>query len=177
MEQKCSQWKLLFSTASSDLFWSYMAFLCFLWQNIDLNGLESSFLAAIDPNSFGLVLINETYNSTYRNMNCYVHATFYLFPGALQKKIKVALQVQKVPLKLLKLTCPQVPLKFSPLVALEPRRRRFHNAVQVALPLSAAKSKDSTRIRLLCSLAACSTPKAVFEDVTDITPITISKGI
>ena len=27
-----------------------------LWQNIDLIGLVSSFLAAIDPNSFGLVL-------------------------------------------------------------------------------------------------------------------------
>merc|ERR1712156_1228131 len=42
--------------------------------------------------------------------------------------------------------------------------------------LSAATSKESTRVRLLCSLAASSTPKAVFEDVTDITPITISKG-
>ena len=49
--------------------------------------------------------------------------------------------------------------------------------VQVALPLSAATSKESTRVRLLCSLAASSTPKAVFEDVTDITPITISKGM
>ena len=29
----------------------------------------------------------------------------------------------------------------------------------------------------MCSLAASSTPKAVFEDVTDITPITISKGM
>ena len=45
-----------------------------------------------------------------------------------------------------------------------------------ALPLSAATSKDPKRVRLLCSLAASSTPKAVFEDVTDITPITISKG-
>lgn len=81
-------------------------------------------------------------------------------------------------MKLLKLTCPNAPLKFSPLVALEPRRRRFHHAVQVALPLSAAaSSKDTSRIRLLCSLAASSTPKAVFEDVTDITPINISKGV
>ena len=107
----------------------------------------------------------------------YHYQFFYIFiAGALQKKIKVALQVQKVPLKLLKLTCPTAALKFSPLVAIEPRRRRFHNAVQVALPLSAATSKESTRVRLLCSLAANSTPKAVFEDVTDITPITISKG-
>jgi len=104
------------------------------------------------------------------------HVQAYFPQGALQKKIKVALQVQKVPLKLLKLTCPTAALKFSPLVAIEPRRRRFHNAVQVALPLSAATSKDPKRVRLLCSLAASSTPKAVFEDVTDITPITISKG-
>lgn len=104
------------------------------------------------------------------------HVQAYFPKGALQKKIKVALQVQKVPMKLLKLTCPEASLKFSPLVAIEPRRRRFHNAVQVALPLSAATSKDSSRVRLLCSLAASSTPKAVFEDVTDITPITISKG-
>ena len=34
-------------------------------------------------------------------------------------------------MKLLKLTCPEASLKFSPLVAIEPRRRRFHNAVQV----------------------------------------------
>ena len=101
--------------------------------------------------------------------------------GALQKKIKVALQVQKVPRNIFQLTCPNVHLKFSPLAAIEPRRRRFHNAVQVALPLSAAAAApaatDSSRIRLLCSLAANSTPKAVFEDVTDVTNITISKGL
>ena len=45
-----------------DLFWHYMVlnglfadFYGLLWQNIDLIGLESSFLAVIDPNSFGLV--------------------------------------------------------------------------------------------------------------------------
>lgn len=65
-------------------------------------------------------------------------------------------------------------LKFSPLVAVEPRRRRFHVAVQVAVPLSS--SKDPSRVRLLCSLAAASTPKALWEDVTEITPIVISKG-
>ena len=29
-----------------------------LWQNINLIGLELSFLAVIDPNSFGLVLLS-----------------------------------------------------------------------------------------------------------------------
>ena len=74
--EKCSQWKLLSSTASSDLLWSCMdlnglatcmilygiswyctVLLWFLWQNIDVSGLESSFLEVIDPNSFGLVQI------------------------------------------------------------------------------------------------------------------------
>ncbi len=117
------------------------------------------------------------------------------FPvGALQKKIKVALQVQTVPARVLGLTCPNMGLRFSPLVAIEPRRRRFHVAVQVAVPLSGTKminvieitgvqyniyfagSKDASRVRLLCSLAANSTPKAIWEDVTRVTPIVISKG-
>ena len=33
----------------------FIAFYGLLWQNIDLIGLLSSFLAVIDPNSFGLV--------------------------------------------------------------------------------------------------------------------------
>ena len=44
------------------LLWSYMAFFGYIivfyglsWQNIDLIGLVSSFLAVIDPNSFVLV--------------------------------------------------------------------------------------------------------------------------
>ena len=86
----------------------------------------------------------------------------------------MALQVQTIPSQILKLTCPTSGLKFSPLVAIEPRRRRFHNPIEVAIPLSAAK--DSSRVRLLCSLAANSTPKALFEDVTEMTPITLSKG-
>ena len=85
-----------------------------------------------------------------------------------------------MPQNLVNLTCPNVALKFSPLVAIEPRRRRFHNPVQVALPLSAvskSKCKDpKSRVRLLCSLAASSTPKALFEDVTEMTHFTISKG-
>ena len=86
----------------------------------------------------------------------------------------MALQVQTIPSQILKLTCPTSGLKFSPLVAIEPRRRRFHNPIEVAIPLSAAK--DPSRVRLLCSLAANSTPKALFEDVTEMTPITLSKG-
>ena len=37
------------------LIWSYMAFYDHIDLNIDMIGLVSSFLAVIDPNSFGLV--------------------------------------------------------------------------------------------------------------------------
>ena len=43
-----------------DISWYYTAFLWpfdgLLWQNVDQIRLESSFLAVIDPNSFGLEL-------------------------------------------------------------------------------------------------------------------------
>ena len=58
------QWKsglVQLSMTLFDLFWSCMVLYVFyglLWQNIDLIGLVSSFLAVIDPNSFGLVLRN-----------------------------------------------------------------------------------------------------------------------
>ena len=108
------------------------------------------------------------------------HVQAFFPPGALQKKIKVALQVQKVPPKIVALTCgPNAPLKFSPLVGIEPRRRRFHHPVQIALPLSAAATsgcKDpKSKIRLLCSLVPSSNPVAVFEDVTEMTEMTVSK--
>ena len=44
--------------------WSCVAFLWFLWQNTDLNGLELSFLAVIDPNSFSLVKQNSTFEDS-----------------------------------------------------------------------------------------------------------------
>lgn len=102
------------------------------------------------------------------------HVQGYFPAGALQKKIKVALQVQTVPNAVLNLTCPNVGLKFSPLVAIEPRRRRFHVAVQVALPLSSAK--DPSRVHLLCSLTGGTSPKAHWEDVTESTQLVVSKG-
>ena len=77
-------------------------------------------------------IINEI---LFKERNTITLKKYFSISGALQKKIKVALQVQKVPMKLLKLTCPEASLKFSPLVAIEPRRRRFHNAVQVLLIL------------------------------------------
>ena len=43
-----------------------------LWQNIDLIGLVSSFLAVIDPNSFGLVV------SQTSSVDIFVPHTFFV---------------------------------------------------------------------------------------------------
>ena len=42
-----------FSWSCMAFLWSCLPFYGLLWQNIDLIGLKSSFLAVIDPNSFG----------------------------------------------------------------------------------------------------------------------------
>ena len=39
------------------IYGDFIVFYGLLWQNIDLIGLVSSFLAAINPKSFGLVLM------------------------------------------------------------------------------------------------------------------------
>ena len=49
---------LLYRMAFYGFVWPFMVLCCFygiLWPTIDLNGLESSFLAVIDPNSFVLL--------------------------------------------------------------------------------------------------------------------------
>ena len=48
---------IAFSWSCMALEWTFMAFYGRLWQNTDFNGLVSSFLAVIDPNSFGLVFL------------------------------------------------------------------------------------------------------------------------
>ena len=57
------------------LLWSYMAFFGYIivfyglsWQNIDLIGLVSSFLAVIHSNSFGPV----HYVSSFRSLRCFI---------------------------------------------------------------------------------------------------------
>ena len=58
------------------ILWSCVAFcglvwpFCgLLWQNIDLIGLDSYFLAVIDPNSFGHVLFHEENKSMHKHQN------------------------------------------------------------------------------------------------------------
>ena len=104
------------------------------------------------------------------------HLQVYFPSGALQKRIKVALQIQKVPTTMLSIICPGKNgsvLHLSPLVALEPRRRRFHSPVQVMVPLPKKASPNSgRRIRLLCSLTGNAT-KANWEDVTAATSFVV----
>ena len=104
------------------------------------------------------------------------HLQVYFPNGALQKRIKVAIQIQKVPNTMMSFLCPSKngnSLHMSPLVALEPRRRRFHSPVQVMVPLPKKASSDiARRVRLLCSLTG-STSKANWEDVTDATSFVV----
>ena len=102
----------------------------------------------------------------------------YFPEGALQKRIKVALQVQTVPASLVSLIHPEKAgrtFRASPLVALDPRRRRFHCPVQVMVPLPRKATKlTNRRIRLLCSLTG-NVSRANWEDVTEATPL-VSKS-
>ena len=74
------------------LIWPFMAtyvivFYGLSWQNIDLSGLVLSFLAVIDPNSFGLVLFKISkfdlnlvsflnYHHTLNNIRWYYYNLF-----------------------------------------------------------------------------------------------------
>ena len=104
------------------------------------------------------------------------HLEVYFPNNALHKRIKVALQIQTVPPLMIPLICPGKigkNLRLSPLIALEPRRRRFHSPVQVMVPLpKKASAKLGRRIRLLCSLTG-NTSKANWEDVTEATSFVV----
>ncbi|XP_068508993.1 ankyrin-3 [Syngnathus scovelli] len=103
------------------------------------------------------------------------------FPeGALTKKIRVGLQAQPVSLDLVRRALGNRS-SFSPVVTLEPRRRKFHKAITVtipvpkgnALPLPAASSRSAPTLRLLCSITGGTTP-AQWEDITGTTPLTFT---
>ncbi|CAH1737494.1 unnamed protein product [Aphis gossypii] len=102
-----------------------------------------------------------------------------VFPqGALTKRIKVGLQAQPIPSELTaKLLGNRVAV--SPIVTVEPRRRKFHKPITLTLPLPQASSKgminhysgDAPTLRLLCSITG-GTSRAQWEDVTGSTPLT-----
>merc|ERR1712130_494877 len=102
-----------------------------------------------------------------------------VFPqGALTKKIKVGLQAQPIPPELTaKLLGNRVAV--SPIVTVEPRRRKFHKPITLTIPVPVAASKgminqysgDTPTLRLLCSITG-GTTRAQWEDVTGSTPLT-----
>lgn len=107
-----------------------------------------------------------------------------IFPeGALTKKIKVGLQAQPIqPDLVTKLLGNSVAV--SPIVTVEPRRRKFHKPITLTIPVPQAATKgminqysgDAPTLRLLCSITGSSKSggpsKAQWEDVTGSTPLT-----
>ncbi|CAH8591301.1 unnamed protein product [Schistosoma turkestanicum] len=106
------------------------------------------------------------------------------FPqGALQKRIRVGLQVHPVDHELVtRMLGPRVSV--SPIVTIEPRRRKFHKPITLTIPLpktampssgtnTTTKSRstvDSPSLRLLCSITGGTSP-AVWEDITGSSPL------
>ncbi|KAM8836558.1 LOW QUALITY PROTEIN: uncharacterized protein AB9W97_002188 [Spinachia spinachia] len=102
------------------------------------------------------------------------------FPeGALTKKIKVGLQAQPVPNDSVKKILGNR-ATFSPIVTVEPRRRKFHKPITMTIPIPPLSGEgltngykgDSTPcLRLLCSITGGTSP-AQWEDITGTTPLT-----
>uniref|UniRef100_UPI001EAF17B7 ankyrin-2-like n=1 Tax=Oncorhynchus gorbuscha TaxID=8017 RepID=UPI001EAF17B7 len=103
-----------------------------------------------------------------------------VFPeGALTKKIRVGLQVQPISVDLVKRILGNK-ATFSPIVTLEPRRRKFHKPITMTIPVPKSSTNDGTgnvfggdtpTLRLLCSITGGTTP-AQWEDITGSTPLT-----
>nr|XP_013807136.1 PREDICTED: ankyrin-2 [Apteryx mantelli mantelli] len=102
-----------------------------------------------------------------------------VFPeGALTKRIRVGLQAQPMHSELIKKILGNK-ATFSPIVTLEPRRRKFHKPITMTIPIPKASSDgimngyggDTPTLRLLCSITGGTTP-AQWEDITGTTPLT-----
>uniref|UniRef100_A0A672I392 Ankyrin 2a, neuronal n=1 Tax=Salarias fasciatus TaxID=181472 RepID=A0A672I392_SALFA len=103
-----------------------------------------------------------------------------VFPeGALTKKIRVGLQAQPIEADLVRKILGNK-ATFSPIVTLEPRRRKFHKPITMTIPIpkssnsdgqSAVFSGETPTLRLLCSITGGTTP-AQWEDITGSTPLT-----
>ncbi|XP_017056773.1 ankyrin-3 [Drosophila ficusphila] len=106
-------------------------------------------------------------------------------PHALTKKIRVGLQAQPVDL----VECSKLlgqGVAVSPIVTVEPRRRKFHKAITLTIPTPKAYTKGmvnsgygngnpgSPTLRLLCSISGGQT-RATWEDVTGSTPLSFVK--
>ncbi|XP_036885296.1 ankyrin-2 isoform X5 [Sturnira hondurensis] len=102
-----------------------------------------------------------------------------VFPeGALTKRIRVGLQAQPMHSELVKKILGNK-ATFSPIVTLEPRRRKFHKPITMTIPVPKAASDvvlngfggEAPTLRLLCSITGGTTP-AQWEDITGTTPLT-----
>ncbi|XP_072334943.1 ankyrin-3 isoform X6 [Scyliorhinus torazame] len=101
------------------------------------------------------------------------------FPeGALTKRIRVGLQAQPVPDELVKKILGNR-ATFSPIVTVEPRRRKFHKPITMTIPVppvsggdvSNGYRGDTPSLRLLCSITGGTSP-AQWEEITGTTPLT-----
>uniref|UniRef100_G1L9X6 Ankyrin 3 n=1 Tax=Ailuropoda melanoleuca TaxID=9646 RepID=G1L9X6_AILME len=105
------------------------------------------------------------------------------FPeGALTKRIRVGLQAQPVPDEIVKKTLGNK-ATFSPIVTVEPRRRKFHKPITMTIPVpppsgegvaNGYKGDTTPNLRLLCSITGGTSP-AQWEDITGTTPLTFIK--
>nr|XP_020853863.1 ankyrin-3 isoform X16 [Phascolarctos cinereus] len=105
------------------------------------------------------------------------------FPeGALTKRIRVGLQAQPVPEEIVKKILGNK-ATFSPIVTVEPRRRKFHKPITMTIPVpppsgegvaNGYKGDATPNLRLLCSITGGTSP-AQWEDITGTTPLTFIK--
>ncbi|XP_078498805.1 ankyrin-3 isoform X30 [Lissotriton helveticus] len=104
------------------------------------------------------------------------------FPeGALTKKIRVGLQAQPIPEEVVKKVLGNR-ATFSPIVTVEPRRRKFHKPITMTIPIpppsgegvtNGYKGDNTPSLRLLCSITGGTSP-AQWEDITGTTPLTFT---
>ncbi|XP_060130940.1 ankyrin-3 isoform X4 [Zootoca vivipara] len=102
------------------------------------------------------------------------------FPeGALTKRIRVGLQAQPAPDETVKKILGNK-ATFSPIVTVEPRRRKFHKPITMTIPVpppsgegitNGYKGDTTPSLRLLCSITGGTSP-AQWEDITGTTPLT-----
>ncbi|XP_028278843.1 ankyrin-3 isoform X5 [Parambassis ranga] len=101
------------------------------------------------------------------------------FPtGALTKRIRVGLQAQPVPDDMVRAVLGNR-ATFSPIVTVEPRRRKFHKPITMTIPVpprsaeghpSGRRGDSAPCLRLLCSITGGTSP-AQWEDITGTTPL------
>ncbi|XP_026195709.1 ankyrin-1 isoform X3 [Anabas testudineus] len=101
-----------------------------------------------------------------------------IFPEtAVTKRVRLGLQAQPIPDELLTRQLGNQ-ATFSPVVTIEPRRRKFHRPIGLCIPLPPswresprdAGEGDTTSLRLLCSVIGGTAP-AQWEDITGTTKL------